>query len=74
MNCNQHPRPLPVLWRACRSLVSTGLKRSATDLASHQTTPSGDAPQLGSDIKPAVRAYYNEFIHAPTTLSPIQNT
>jgi MFS family permease len=35
MNCYQQPRLLPVLWRACRSLVSTGLKRSATDLASH---------------------------------------
>jgi hypothetical protein len=74
MNRFQHPRSSPVLWHACRSFVSTSQNCSATDLSSHQTTPSGDGPQLGSDIKPAVRAYYNEFIHAPTTLSPIQNT
>jgi hypothetical protein len=70
----QQPRLLPVLWPACRSLVLTSQNRSATDLASHQTATSGDSPQPGSDIKPAVRAYYNEFIHAPTTLRPIQNT
>jgi len=63
-----------MLGHACRFFVSNSQNCSATDLSSHQTTPSGDSPQLGSDIEQAVRAYYNDLIHAPTTLSPIQNT
>ncbi len=63
-----------MLGHPCRSFVSNSPNCSTTDLSSHQTTPSDDSPQLGSDIEPAVRAYYNDLIHAPTTLGPIQNT
>jgi hypothetical protein len=70
----QQLRFLPVLWRACRSLVSTSQNRSATDLASHQTTPSGDGTQLGSDIKPADRAKNSEFINSPIAPGTIQST
>jgi hypothetical protein len=74
MNRYQQHRPLSVLWHACRSFVSTSQNCSATDLSIYRTIPPGDASQLNSYIKAAVRNHYNEFIHAPTTLSPIQNT
>jgi hypothetical protein len=74
MNRNQHPRPLPVLWRACRSLVSTGQDWSATDLSSYRMTPQCVASKLSSYIKTADRTHYSEFIHAPITSGTIQST
>jgi hypothetical protein len=38
MNLGSHPRPLTVLWHACRSLASTSQDYSATDLSSYRTT------------------------------------
>ena len=74
MNRNQQPRPLPVLWRARRSLVSTGQDWSATDLSTYRMTPPCDASQLSSYIQAAVRTHYSEFMHSPNTSGPIQNT
>jgi hypothetical protein len=74
MNRNQHPRPLPVLWRACRFLVSTSQDCSATDLSSYRTTPPRDASKLSSYIKAALRTYYSEFMRSPNTSGPIQST
>jgi len=74
MNCYQQPRLLPVLWHACRSLVSTHQDRSATDLSSYSTTPQCGDPQPSSGIKPPDRAHYSDFIHSPNTSSPIQST
>jgi len=67
MNRNQQPRPLPVLWRACRSLVSTGQDWSATDPSSYRTTPPCDASNLTSYIKAADRTHYSEFMHSQNT-------
>src|ERR1035437_1797769 len=74
MNRNQQPRPLPVLWRACRSLVSTGQDWSATDLSSYRTTPQCVASNFTSYFKAADRTHYSEFMHSPNTSGPIQNT
>jgi hypothetical protein len=65
MNRNQQPRPLPVLWRACGSLVSTGQDWSATDLSSYRTTPPCDASKL-SPYNQSGKSYPLQRVHALT--------
>jgi hypothetical protein len=74
MNHCSHPRPLHVLQRARRSLVSTGKNSSATGRSSRRITPLCDASHLSITLDPADHAMHRDFPKPLHPISPIQNT
>jgi hypothetical protein len=74
MNHYSHPRPLHVLRRARRSLVSTGKDPSATARASRRPAPLCDVSQLCSTLDRVHSAQHHDFLKPPHPLSIIQNT
>jgi len=74
MTFSSHPRPLHVLRRDRRSLVSTGQNSSESSLSSLRIRHRRATAPNHLDINAAVPAHQNQFYHSPNQISPIQNT